>query len=260
MLYVIGDNCSTNKSIATKVGIPLIGCYSHKLNLAVQKYLSQFSSIDLVHKLMTMLFTPLNLEALREKTTLKPIVRSTAKWTSCYNMLTRFLQIKDFIDQNDVVLVEFLPSSTDIFQLQEVMISLQPLNELTIYLQNESLNLADAKKCFDSVLIKHSGFEHYLSKTSVFFNAPDFDAAVIKIINGEEDKLSYLKKMLIEKGKVQFFSICVNKENSFIPTVAKHPQYINLKFIPPTSNLVERLFSLAGRIYCARRKSLNCET
>ena len=105
------------------------------------------------------------------------------------------------------------------------------------------------------MLIKHPDFKHYLSKTSVFFHTSDFDAAVIKIINSEEDKLSYLEKRLIEKGKVQFFSICVDKENSFILTVAKHSQYINLKFIPPTSNLVERLFSFAGRIYCARRKS-----
>ncbi|KAF7694732.1 hypothetical protein CDIK_1986 [Cucumispora dikerogammari] len=140
-------------------------------------------------------------------------------------MLTIFFQIKDFIDQNDVVLVGLLPSPIDILQLKEVMISLQPLNELTIYLQNDSLNLADAKKCFDSVLIKHSDFEHYLFKTSVFFHTPDFDAAVIKIINSEEDKLSYLEEMLIEKGKVQFFSTCVDKENSFIPTVAKNSQY-----------------------------------
>ncbi|KAF7697635.1 hypothetical protein CDIK_1536 [Cucumispora dikerogammari] len=206
---------------------------------------------------MTKLSTPLKLAVLREKTTLKPIVRNTTRWTSCYNMLTRFFQIKDFIDQNEVVLVELLPSPIDILQLQEVMISLQPLNELTIYLQNESLNLAYARKCFDSVLTKHPDFEHYISKTSVFFYTPDFDAAVIKIINGEEDKLSYLEKMLIEKVLVQFFSTCVDKKNSFIPSVVKHSQYINLKFIPPTSNLVKRLFSLADRIYCARRKSSN---
>ncbi|KAF7685389.1 hypothetical protein CDIK_3862 [Cucumispora dikerogammari] len=192
---------------------------------------------------MTKLSTPFKLAVLIEKNTLKPIVRNTTRWTSCYNMLTRFFQIKDFIDQNDVVLVEFLPSLIDILQLQEVMFSLQPLNELTIYLQNETLNLANARKCFDSVLIKHPDFEHYFSKNSVFFYTPDFDAAVIKIIKGEEDKLSYLEKMPIERGRVHFFT-CVDKENSFIPTVAKHSQYINLKFIPPTSNLVVRLLTL----------------
>ncbi|KAF7690788.1 hypothetical protein CDIK_2631 [Cucumispora dikerogammari] len=160
---------------------------------------------------MTKLSTPLKLAVLREKTTLKPIVRNTTRRTSCYNMLTRLFQIKDFIDQNDVVLVDFLSSPIDILQLQEVMISLQSSNELIIYLQNESLNLANARECFDRVLIKNPDFEHYFSKTSVFFNTPDFDAAVIKIINGEEDKLSYLEKMLIEKAKAQFFSTCVDK-------------------------------------------------
>ncbi|KAG3119549.1 hypothetical protein PI124_g15683 [Phytophthora idaei] len=33
--FVIGDNCSSNQSIATKLGVPLVGCASHRVNLAV---------------------------------------------------------------------------------------------------------------------------------------------------------------------------------------------------------------------------------
>jgi len=36
---LIGDNCSTDKSLAAKCNIPLIGCFSHILNLAVKKFL-----------------------------------------------------------------------------------------------------------------------------------------------------------------------------------------------------------------------------
>lgn len=37
----VGDNCETNQSISRKTEIPLIGCYSHKVNLAVKKYLEK---------------------------------------------------------------------------------------------------------------------------------------------------------------------------------------------------------------------------
>ena len=39
VMPIIGDNCSLNKSIAQKTGIPLIGCAFHVFNLAVSKIL-----------------------------------------------------------------------------------------------------------------------------------------------------------------------------------------------------------------------------
>ncbi|KAE8899187.1 hypothetical protein PF003_g16798 [Phytophthora fragariae] len=33
--FVVGDNCSVNRRLATLMGVPLIGCASHRLNLAV---------------------------------------------------------------------------------------------------------------------------------------------------------------------------------------------------------------------------------
>jgi hypothetical protein len=39
LCYIVGDNCATNKKIATDIGVPLIGCNSHRLNLAVRRWL-----------------------------------------------------------------------------------------------------------------------------------------------------------------------------------------------------------------------------
>ena len=38
--FATGDNCSTNKRLADIIEIPLVGCASHRLNLAVQHFLS----------------------------------------------------------------------------------------------------------------------------------------------------------------------------------------------------------------------------
>lgn len=39
VICLIGDNVSTNKALATLMGKPLVGCASHRFNLAVQQYL-----------------------------------------------------------------------------------------------------------------------------------------------------------------------------------------------------------------------------
>jgi hypothetical protein len=41
ILYLVGDNCSVNQSMARILGVPLIGCASHKFNLAVRQWISQ---------------------------------------------------------------------------------------------------------------------------------------------------------------------------------------------------------------------------
>ncbi|KAG3173717.1 hypothetical protein C6341_g9963 [Phytophthora cactorum] len=42
--FIVGDNCSTNQSITTKLDVPLVGCASHRFNLAVNKYLAEYFS------------------------------------------------------------------------------------------------------------------------------------------------------------------------------------------------------------------------
>jgi hypothetical protein len=45
VLFLVGDNCSTNLALAELCGIPLVGCASHRLNLAVQPYADPFELI-----------------------------------------------------------------------------------------------------------------------------------------------------------------------------------------------------------------------
>ncbi|KAG6944321.1 hypothetical protein JG688_00017148, partial [Phytophthora aleatoria] len=43
--FLVGDNCSVTGSIATKLRIPLVGCASHRLNLAMNQYLETYAYI-----------------------------------------------------------------------------------------------------------------------------------------------------------------------------------------------------------------------
>ncbi|EGZ16823.1 hypothetical protein PHYSODRAFT_503930, partial [Phytophthora sojae] len=41
IIYVVGDNCSTNGKVSTLLGVPLVGCASHRLNLAVTAFMGK---------------------------------------------------------------------------------------------------------------------------------------------------------------------------------------------------------------------------
>jgi len=66
VMCLVGDNCETNKSISRKLAVALVGCASHRLNLAVQLYLKQYDNIIAkVHTVMTRLKTNKNRGYLR---------------------------------------------------------------------------------------------------------------------------------------------------------------------------------------------------
>ena len=49
--YFVADNCSTNQKLARICGIPMIGCNSHKLNLAVMRWLGTLKAADNIQDL-----------------------------------------------------------------------------------------------------------------------------------------------------------------------------------------------------------------
>ncbi|GMF80819.1 unnamed protein product [Phytophthora fragariaefolia] len=57
--FLVGDNCAVKKRLTNLIGVPLVGCASHRLNLAVRDYLALFDSEleevqQLMHKLRTL--------------------------------------------------------------------------------------------------------------------------------------------------------------------------------------------------------------
>ena len=56
VVCLVANNCATNKAIAGALGLRLVGCASHRLNLAVQLYLQSHAElVDQVTSAMTRL-------------------------------------------------------------------------------------------------------------------------------------------------------------------------------------------------------------
>ncbi|KAE8902866.1 hypothetical protein PF003_g12709 [Phytophthora fragariae] len=57
-LFLAGDNCAVNRLLATRMGVPLVGCASHRLNRAVQADMKQHEEdLATVQSLMVRLRT-----------------------------------------------------------------------------------------------------------------------------------------------------------------------------------------------------------
>jgi hypothetical protein len=104
VVCLVGDNCSVNKSISKKMDIPLIGCFNHKLTLAVTEYIASIRGLrDALDKVSTLMSKACCLKAaarLRDLTMAAHGICLAAKkendtqWTSVFEMAKRYNRIK----------------------------------------------------------------------------------------------------------------------------------------------------------------------
>lgn len=91
VVCLVGDNCNTNIAVAEQLGVPLVGCASHRFNLEVQEFLGKHERLlQRVHELMKKLTTLKNSALLRHHTLLRPKERCATRWSSAFEMVERF--------------------------------------------------------------------------------------------------------------------------------------------------------------------------
>ena len=75
--FLIGDNCATNQSVATKLDVPLVGCASHRFAV---RFLSESKDmISQIHKLMTQLRLPNHAAGLARHTSYRAVRANTTR-------------------------------------------------------------------------------------------------------------------------------------------------------------------------------------
>ncbi|ETK97286.1 hypothetical protein L915_00149 [Phytophthora nicotianae] len=109
--FLVADICSVNRRLATLMGVPLVGCASHRLNQAVKLKLVHYEEEpDTVQKLMLKLRTLAQSAKLRAKTQLRPVIRQDTRWGSTFFMIMRYFYLLEFIDAIDDELGDMMPS------------------------------------------------------------------------------------------------------------------------------------------------------
>eukprot|EP00954_Amorphochlora_amoebiformis_P030883 1395348-Amorphochlora_amoeboformis.AAC.3 len=91
IIFIVGDNCATNRTLSKITNIPFIGCASRRFNLAVQLWLRSYEYLlAKVAKVMVQLRTLKQAALLQTKTPLKPVYRNVTRWSGNHAMLKRF--------------------------------------------------------------------------------------------------------------------------------------------------------------------------
>ncbi|KAG2786242.1 hypothetical protein Pcac1_g4442 [Phytophthora cactorum] len=111
--FIVADNCTTNRSVATKLDVPLIGCVSYRFNLAMVRFLSDSENlINMIQRLMASLRQPNNAAPLALHTALLPEKANATRWSSVWKMVHKYVRIRDAAKHAPAV-EELLPRLSD---------------------------------------------------------------------------------------------------------------------------------------------------
>ncbi|KAG3117837.1 hypothetical protein PI125_g3415 [Phytophthora idaei] len=187
ILFLVADNCSTNHSIVNKLGIQLVGCASHRFNLAVKKFLTEHE--DLLHQvnnLMLQLRQPNNAAELFKLTPLRAKKRNLTRWSFTYNMLQRYGAIRPQIRLVEAV-EDLVPSTGDHKKLVGLQKHLERLDSACKRLQYEATTMSEVRILFDSVVdVDYPIMGSHLKSTATILHSPAFENGLVKICDGEK--------------------------------------------------------------------------
>ena len=269
LIYMVADNAPVNTCLADLIGIPMIGCASHRFNLACMKYLEIHETVlKKIQSVMTNLRHVKQAGKLRTKTDLEPIIRNATRWSSTYEMLKRFFRLYEFIDKSDEILASILPTPVEMITLQGIMKHLEQFQSTTIALQHSERNLEEVRVIFDEMLIHYPTMDYYFASNGRYVHSPEFENAIVKVIADSIESLSNAEKELLTpfsrtnnsltgvtispvKPDTPLALLALKKKRKITSTA-----YIDMSFIPPTSNIVERLFSAARLVLTDYRQSM----
>ncbi|RLN99433.1 hypothetical protein DYB28_001560 [Aphanomyces astaci] len=167
--FVIGDNCSVNQRMAGLLNVPLVGCVSLRFNLAVQRMMEEHKSLlDRIHCVML------------------PTV-------STYAMVARFFEIKDHLAAK-MDLREFFPAPVEIYAKDSLRTALDIMQGFTLAFQRDDLTLSEARVLMDALCEKFPSMSHHLGPRAAIVKHPDFETAVIKVIDGAVGELTEVER------------------------------------------------------------------
>ena len=121
---------------------------------------------------------------LRQQTNLLPVCRNVARWSSTYQMLIRYSEIPINVSNyfgNEGFLIDFLTSPRENNEIDRVIQKLEGIDMVTIALQKDSLDKADARSLLDGIKEPYpelDPFNKYLSDTATIRKYPPFELGI----------------------------------------------------------------------------------
>ena len=230
--FMSGDNVSVNKLLATKIEtwlrnvkgirrvIPLLGCNSHRLNLAVNEFLTLHSVlVQKVHDLMVALKHPKNRIRLASANVLTPEIDQSTRWGSTYTMFGKYLRLyPSFVEcgfpEETKRLIPHFTEHEEIVTLTEQLEEFQVISKWlqssdgAIKVDREDkiipVNHFNIRSSFDSLIARYPCMNRHLGKNASIVHSPDFENALSKMQRSlPYNRLSPAEKNLLNSTLTQ---------------------------------------------------------
>ncbi|KAK1929048.1 hypothetical protein P3T76_015488 [Phytophthora citrophthora] len=261
VLFLVSNDNELILHVQENTEVPGVGCANQRFELAVKTFLEPYGSlISSVHFLMTKFLTVKGRKVLKKETTLMPRLYLGSHWSIAYKMLRRYSQLLPSIrnikrsslrycDAFDVLLTPEQDAQVD-----DLLIALANLHSVRSSLQQDTLTLSDVRAIFDHTMETYPSTTRYITQDNVV-TSTEVERGLIKLQTG--DALSQSER----KACANFMTSREEDDNpieevddkplSFVDEAkrkrrkleAKQPAFMDTDFVPPMSNLCERLLS-----------------
>jgi hypothetical protein len=181
--------------------IPLVGCASHRLNLAVQDFLSLYPDTNILLTKVNVLMKDLKrlknaaiIRCIINTRGLMPVCRNATRWSSIWEMLIRYLLLEPELHTcglpNETKAL--IPSHIETQVLRELKDQLKDFQEATLYLQKDSneVDLYLVRTLFDNLIRKYPSCAKHLATDSNIVHSKHFEGGVVKLQSNREDDLT----------------------------------------------------------------------
>ena len=295
--FFVGDNCSTNVKMARQSNIPFVGCKSHLLNLDVQgsivgkesKATKKRKNSDItaelrrtvilkIDKLCGKLNTVKNAAVLRAGgVTVMPVRINATRWSSIYRCILRYvndlhspLQNLNFGKEHDDILA-LMPTPSEFELLKSLLVIMNKLDDVSLVLQRDNIKLCHAHALLNSLLsdvpFDMPHIDPAYTDTTDYHRNYNFEQAICKIQMRRESELTLLEKDAVKiflksstikstEGKGYADAIVTSVDSGLGEFSSS---YRSVSHVTPTSNVVERLFSMCKNTMSDRRKHMGPE-
>lgn len=177
----------------------MVGCASHRLNLAVKNVQTDDDALlKKMNRMMIKLRGLLLSARLRRFTQLRPKIRNPTRWSSTYDMMKRYKQLSPFfsdIDSSEIVELALSPS--ELRTLDALLNKLKVFESVSKVLQKDRTSIGDVRAVFDAIIDEFPSTSNRLGSYSAIVHCPHFESALVKIQRGNESTLSREEQNLL---------------------------------------------------------------
>ncbi len=168
--------------------MPLLGCGSHKFNLAVRTWIKQQPYLlSIIGKKVASVMkkaSTLKIAAkLGKLTAYSTVCENDTRWLSTFQMLSRFFKLQQQLGVI-VELLELLPTHVEVNILSKGLRSLSKFNQITVMSHRDGISFVEVRQIFDAVLVDYPDLDHHLGDKASIVESPAFENAVMRIASG----------------------------------------------------------------------------